>query len=449
MTTQDNATGTGVDELNLANFPVAAIHDGAQSPMVFHDQVFDAGNGEVIQSTLQVSAASDVGLPGIADLEVLLGMISLHHQHDHFDRQIFRFTPTALRTLMGWPRQGFYSRKLRESVARWGRVHFQYRRAWYDKVSGRLADVGFHPLNFTREIVTGRGVDTFEIRWDDHLFANLAAGNIRLFDMATFRGIRSPIAKQMFRYFGRQAHTQSLIQKYDVRKLAVDKIGLFRTNVDHMGRVKQNLDKGFAQLENIGFLARSAEDRYRKKADGAWEVTVRVSDGKTPPASSPVVDLARPAISEYLKLGVSRAQVLRIAAERSDEYMMEKIEILRTRRRKTDNKAGFLVKACDENYVKNQVDFEERSITLIPSELSRKVDTTTQGDLESQWRSLSENEQIQIREELEVRFTSELNNCVSDIPAGLKHGDFGRIIKHKKVLELWEMYILRKNESIQ
>jgi hypothetical protein len=67
----------GKDEMNFAEFPLAAIADRVpddQKTLVFEDQIFDSGRSEMISRRLTITASEKYGLPTSLDDEVILGL---------------------------------------------------------------------------------------------------------------------------------------------------------------------------------------------------------------------------------------------------------------------------------------------------------------------------------------------------------------------------------------
>ena len=73
----------GKDELNLAEFPIAALSnrvDQGTKTIVFEDSTRDNSTGEIIARSLTITASDAFGLPTASDDEVLLGLIQITRQ---------------------------------------------------------------------------------------------------------------------------------------------------------------------------------------------------------------------------------------------------------------------------------------------------------------------------------------------------------------------------------
>src|SRR5688572_15548091 len=111
----------GRDELNLAEFPLAAIADRVpdnQKTLVFEDQIFDSGKAEMITRRLTISASDKFGLPTSLDDEVILGLIQLTKQNRFAERKI-NFSRYQLIQILGWRLEGRSYERLEKSLKRW------------------------------------------------------------------------------------------------------------------------------------------------------------------------------------------------------------------------------------------------------------------------------------------------------------------------------------------
>jgi len=81
----------GKDEMNFAEFPLAAIADRVPDDLktlVFEDQLFDSGRSETITRRLTITASEKFGLPTSLDDEVILGLIQLSRKSRFADRKV-------------------------------------------------------------------------------------------------------------------------------------------------------------------------------------------------------------------------------------------------------------------------------------------------------------------------------------------------------------------------
>ena len=110
----------GRDELNLAEFPLAAIADRVpdnQKTLVFEDRIFDSGKSEMITRRLTISASDKFGLPTSLDDEVILGLIQLTKQQRFAERKV-NFSRYQLIQILGWRHEGRSYERLEKSLKR-------------------------------------------------------------------------------------------------------------------------------------------------------------------------------------------------------------------------------------------------------------------------------------------------------------------------------------------
>jgi hypothetical protein len=136
------------DELNLAEFPIAALTDrvpAGQTSLVFEDRL-EPRDGPPIVRRLTVSAPPTHGLPTAMDDEVIVGLIQLTKRRNNFtDPKVF-FSRYELIDLLGWPRTGPSYRRIEESLHRWLGVVLIYQNAWWDNAAKSWVDESFHIL---------------------------------------------------------------------------------------------------------------------------------------------------------------------------------------------------------------------------------------------------------------------------------------------------------------
>ena len=126
----------GRDEMNLAEFPLAAIGDrflDGTKTVVFSDTVWDREKREHLPRQLTISGSDRYGLPTAKDDDILLACIQLSSIGDFHDREV-QFSRYELLKLMRWPDESRYYHRLSTSLRRWkgttvARRHFN-RRVW-------------------------------------------------------------------------------------------------------------------------------------------------------------------------------------------------------------------------------------------------------------------------------------------------------------------------------
>src|SRR3954454_14321053 len=86
----------GKDEMNLAEFPIAALTDyvpKGQNTISFNDGV----------GSLLVTGSDAYGLPTAADADVVVALILLTKRRNNFDTATVHFSRAEILDILGWP----------------------------------------------------------------------------------------------------------------------------------------------------------------------------------------------------------------------------------------------------------------------------------------------------------------------------------------------------------
>src|SRR6516165_5883516 len=92
------------DELNFAEFPLAALADTiprGQKTLVYTDTIFDRGRNEPVNRKLTITASDEYGLPTALDDEVILGLVQLTAK-SNFGAKKVHFTRYELIKELEW-----------------------------------------------------------------------------------------------------------------------------------------------------------------------------------------------------------------------------------------------------------------------------------------------------------------------------------------------------------
>src|SRR4051812_17882926 len=149
---EENAQGADngwKDELNLAEFPIAALSDrvpDGQTTLVFEDQL-EPHDSEPIVRRLTIMGTHKHGLPTSVDDEVLVGLIQLTKRRNNFSDARVPFSRYELIELLGWPRSGPSYKRIEEALHRWMGVMLIYENAWWDNAAKSWVDENFHVLD--------------------------------------------------------------------------------------------------------------------------------------------------------------------------------------------------------------------------------------------------------------------------------------------------------------
>ena len=366
------------DELNLAEFPIAALADripDGQTTLVFEDRL-ERRDGPPIVRRLTINGTAKHGLPTSMDDEVLVGLIQLTKRWNNFTEARVNFSRYELIDLLGWPQTGQSYRRIEEALHRWVGIVLSYENAWWDNAEKSWVDENFHVLDnvslYDRERrKPGWGDSTSahsgghkrgkrgnappplsSFKWNEVIFRSFQSGNLKQLDLEFYLRLRLPTTKRVFRFLDKRFYRCERIE-FDLRTFACEHVGLSRSYKPT--ELKRRLRPALAELEQHGFLEPLDEsERYVGRARGHWQVVF----ARGPRSREPV----EPTPEERRELAeslVGRGVVERTALELVERYMPDlirsKVAIFdwlegRGDRRLAKNPAGYLIASIRRDY---------------------------------------------------------------------------------------------------
>jgi hypothetical protein len=283
------------DELNLAEFPIAALTDripDGQTTLVFEDRL-ERRDSQPIVRRLTVMGTHKHGLPTSLDDEVLVGLIQITKRRSNFTDAKVQFSRYELIELLGWPQSGQSYRRIEEALHRWVGVVLMYENAWWDNAAKSWVDEQFHVLDnvtlYDRErwrtsIRSGKGIrgerassksdkpplPLSSFRWNEVIFQSFQSGNLKQLDLEFYLKLRLPTTKRMYRFLDKRFYRRIRLD-FDLRTLACEHIGLSRSYAPT--ELKRRLKPALEELEQLGFLEPlSSEERYSYVKRGTWRI---------------------------------------------------------------------------------------------------------------------------------------------------------------------------------
>ncbi len=358
------------DELNLAEFPIAArtdrVPDG-QTTLVFEDKLERRDSAPIVRR-LTIVGTHKHGLPTSLDDEVLVGLIQLTKRRSNFTDPKVQFSRYELIDLLGWPQSGQSYRRIEEALHRWVGVVLMYENAWWDNAAKSWVDENFHVLDnvtlYDRERrrpssksgksskgATKPPLPLSSFRWNEVIFQSFQSGNLKQLDLEFYLRLRLPTTKRMFRFLDKRFYRRLRLD-FDLRVLACEHIGLSRSYAPT--ELKRKLKPALEELEQLGFLEPlTPEERYSYVKRGCWRIILirgrQAQGGDTPP---------QPA-SELAEALVARGVAARTAAELVETHpagrIQTKLEVFDWLMRNEDkrvgkNPAGYLVASIRADY---------------------------------------------------------------------------------------------------
>ncbi len=380
------------DELNLAEFPIAALTDripDGQTTMVFEDRMERRDSAPIVRR-LTIMGTHKHGLPTSLDDEVLVGLIQLTKRRSNFTDARVQFSRYELIELLGWPQSGQSYRRIEEALHRWVGVVLMYENAWWDNAAKSWVDEQFHVLdNVTlydrerwrtsgRSARLGKGdrggskadkppLPLSSFRWNEVIFQSFQSGNLKQLDLEFYLKLRLPTTKRMYRFLDKRFYRRSRLD-FDLRSLACEHVGLSRSYAPT--ELKRRLKPALEELEQLGFLEPlGPEERYSYVKRGCWKIIFIRGSRATAEAQDPAArEEHRPGeLIEALKArGITARTAQELVEAHPPARIRTKIEVfdwlLRNEdRRVGKNPAGYLVASIRSDY-QAPVDYQARAI---------------------------------------------------------------------------------------
>jgi hypothetical protein len=364
------------DELNLAEFPIAALTDripDGQTTLVFEDKLERRDSPPIVRR-LTIMGTHKHGLPTSLDDEVLVGLIQLTKRRSNFTDAKVQFSRYELIELLGWPQSGQSYRRIEEALHRWVGVVLMYENAWWDNAAKSWVDENFHVLDnvtlYDRERrrpspksgKSSRGekasskpdktpLPLSSFRWNEVIFQSFQSGNLKQLDLEFYLGLRLPTTKRMFRFLDKRFYRRSRLD-FDLRTLACEHIGMSRSYAPT--ELKRRLKPALEELEQLGFLEPlSPEERYSYVKRGCWRIIlIRGQATQTDPTSEHEA-------SELIEALKARGVTAKIATELVETHASGRIQtkidvfdwLLKNEdKRVGKNPAGYLVASIRADY---------------------------------------------------------------------------------------------------
>ena len=281
---QDVDPNSFKDELNLAEFPIAALTDrvpDGQNTLVFEDHL-EQRDGPPIVRRLSISGHGKLGLPAALDDQVIVGLIQLTKRQNNFTNARVYFSRYELIELLGWPQDGHSYRRIEEALNRWVGVVLSYENAWWDNDEKSWVDETFHIIDnvtlYNREKAMNKPSSSkgkrpkpmSSFRWNEVMFRSFQSGNLKQLDLEFYLGLRLPTSKRLYRFLDKRFYHRERVD-FDLRTLACEHVGMSREYAPT--ELKRRLRPALDELEKNGFLEPLHDnERYVNVEKGRWRI---------------------------------------------------------------------------------------------------------------------------------------------------------------------------------
>ena len=368
------------DELNLAEFPIAALTDripDGQTTLVFEDKLERRDSAPIVRR-LTIMGTHKHGLPTSLDDEVLVGLIQITKRRSNFTDPRVQFSRYELIELLGWPQSGQSYRRIEEALHRWVGVLLMYENAWWDNAAKSWVDENFHVLDnvtlYDRERRrpsprsraakgggdrpgSSRGDKTplplSSFRWNEVIFQSFQSGNLKQLDLEFYLRLRLPTTKRMFRFLDKRFYRRARLD-FDLRTLACEHIGMSRSYAPT--ELKRRLKPALEELEQNGFLEPlSPEERYSYVKRGTWRI-ILIRGRSAEAAGGPDPEQEAGELADVLKArGVTARTAAELVAKHPAGRVRTKVDVFdwlikNGDKRVGKNPAGYLVASIRSDY---------------------------------------------------------------------------------------------------
>ncbi len=345
----------GRDEMNLAEFPLAAIGDrflDGTKTVVFTDTVWDREKRKHLPRQLTISGSDRYGLPTAKDDDILLACIQLSSIGDFHKREV-QFSRYELLKLLRWPDESRYYHRLSTSLRRWKGITVYSDRAFYDNARKSWVNRDFGVFDnliiYQREVEEGvRSPASSWFVWNEVLFNSFQAGYVKQLDWNLYCNLKDPVAKRLYRFLDKRFYRGDRVE-IDLHELAFNKLRV--SNSYNTAQIKRALSKGIEELEQVWQL-QTSQERFRKLGRGKWEAVFQRKRVRSKAKAATVIEPDSLA-NELVRRDVGPAAAAELAAGHSQERVRTMIELYDWHNQKGEVKgAGFLVAGIksDEPY---------------------------------------------------------------------------------------------------
>lgn len=314
----------GKDELNIAEFPIAALSnriDSTQKTITYEDEITDQSTRLKVPRKLTITGSDLYGLPTSFDDEVILGLLNISRLQAFRDPEV-TFTRHQIISVLGWSNQEYYYDRIKESINRWLGVTLYYQSAWRDKDDQEWKSGGFTLID---SVEWGKKGELSKIIWGNKVFSSFQQGNLKQLDLGLYRKLTTATARRIYRFLDKRMWNRSKL-KFDLKKFAYNKIGLSQTAYKDVAQLKRQLRTGIKELEEIEFLMPCPDsERFRKVSRGMWDVYFERFSKARQADLAIEVDETPELESKLVGLGVGRTVAQRLLREFGDERIRERI----------------------------------------------------------------------------------------------------------------------------
>ena len=228
--------------------------------------------------------------------------------------------------MLGWKNAAHYYKRIKESINRWLGVSLYYDNAWRDKDKESWGSEAFHLID---NIEWGENGEQSQITWNKRIFDSFESGNLKALDLQTYRDLKSPTARRIYRFLDKRFGLGQSKWSFDLQKFAFNKIGMSKASYKDLSQVKRQLFKAITQLEEVKFIMPVSKDvRFTKISSGVWKVHFERYRFQTQAPLTLNVSDETEIESHLVTRGVGRTAAQKLISEFGEKRIAERLEWL-------------------------------------------------------------------------------------------------------------------------
>lgn len=279
----------------------------------------------MVERSVTVHGTEEWGLPAAQDDDVMIGLLQLCFLSGWPKR--VRFTRYQLCKLLRWSVGGASYRRIYQALHRLSTTTYNYRYGWRDKANQEwVPSLVFSYIQSLKIHEAGRPTESglCEVTWSDDFHLSLKAGNLKGLDFNRFVGLRSSIAKRLYRFLDKRFGAGRTKYSCDLKVLAFEKVGVSRSYQD-AAQIKRLLLPAIRELEEAGFLMKALpEERFEKLYRGHWKVHFAPARSGNEPV--PIEPSKGPMEQKLIQLGIVASEAQKFVRRFPEEYLAAKID---------------------------------------------------------------------------------------------------------------------------
>jgi len=346
---------SGRDELNLAEFPLAALTERlpkGTKTLEFNDEITDKSSGKLIKREVTITGSDKYGLPKANDDEIITALIQLTRRQG-FRSPTVEFSRYEIIDILGWKHTTYSYKRIEESLNRWLGVTLLYKNAWWlPKQKAWSPKEGFHIINNLKISKGTNRKDREAFVWNDTVFSSFKDQNLKVLDLEVYNQLKNHLAKRLYRLIDKRFKWHPKVE-FELSELLCKKFGMWKGQP--VAALKRHLTPAIDDLVSVGFIEELPKaERFKKQSKGKWGVIFTKQKDQS---SDDIIEVDNEFSEIHLKLrkhGISERMVVRLTSKYSPEHIIRKIDILEYLQENDKSKIkyvpGYLLRSIEENY---------------------------------------------------------------------------------------------------